>query len=145
MPPGRFTDYYWKLSAFLVGKGSILDKSHPDYRFPQDDNSVYYTRYLEGCLVLADGSKLRFEVVLGLGEKYNVVEKRYFYGYFDRHGARVFQYDNSPHHPELVSHPHHVHLGPKPNKGKDQAFELDIRRVDFVAVVSEVERLLQER
>ena len=106
---------------------------------------VHYTHYLEGCLVFAGGSKLRFQIVLGLDEKHNVVEKRYFYGYFDQQGMRIFQYDNSPHHPELTSHPQHVHWGPRPGEGKDDAFELDIPRVDFIAVVSRVEQLLQER
>lgn len=143
MPSGKFTDYYWTLRAFLAEKGTILDKAHPDYRFPEDDSPVYYTRYLEGCLVFVDGSRLRFEIALGLNEKHNVVEKRYFYGYYDQEGIRIFQYDNSPHHPELTSHPHHVHRGPRPREGKGRAFELDIPRVDFITVVSKVERFLQ--
>jgi hypothetical protein len=145
MPPRKFSDYYWKLNTFLVEQESILDKTHPDYRFPEDDELVYYTHYLEGCLVFVDGSKLRFEVALGLGETYNVVEKQYFYGYFDRHGIRCFQYDNSPHHPELTSYPHHVHRGPRPSEGKDKALALDIPRVDFITVVSKIGRLLQDR
>lgn len=91
-----------------------------------------------------DGSKLRFEIALDLDEGHNVVEKRYFYGYYDQRGTRIFQYDNSPHHPGLTSHPHHIHRGPSPREGKDRAFELDIPRVDFIPVVSKVEGLVQE-
>jgi hypothetical protein len=36
----------------------------------------------------------------------------YAYTYL-RHGQRVFRYDNAPHHPEIVTHPHHKHLGPE--------------------------------
>lgn len=25
----------------------------------------------------------------------------------------IFRYDNAPHHPEIVTHPHHKHIGPK--------------------------------
>jgi hypothetical protein len=141
--PGKFTDYYWRLSTFLAEKEVILDKAHPDHRFPEDDSLVYYTRYLEGCLVFVDGSRLRFEVALSLDEQYNVIERRYFYGYYDREGTRVLQYDNSAHHSDLASHPHHVHRGPVPAVGNDRAFELDIPRADFVAVFSKVEELVQ--
>ena len=29
-----------------------------------------------------------------------------------REGQCVFRYDNAPHHPEIVTHPHHKHFGP---------------------------------
>ncbi|MGH2523179.1 MAG: toxin-antitoxin system TumE family protein [Anaerolineales bacterium] len=30
-----------------------------------------------------------------------------------RGGNRVFRYDNAPHHPEILTFPHHKHLGPE--------------------------------
>ena len=39
------------------------------------------------------------------------VRVHYAYTYL-REGQRVFRYDNSPHHPEIVTHPHHKHIGP---------------------------------
>lgn len=80
---GRFRTYYWNLRQLLDEKESILDKEHQDYNFPEDDDTVYYARYLEGCLVFRDSSKLKFEFTLAFDETYTVVEKRYFYGYFD--------------------------------------------------------------
>ena len=109
---------------------------------PEDDNLVYYTHHLEGCLVFIDGSRLRFELALGFDEAYNVVEKRYFYGYFDSSEVRRFQYDNSPHHPHLSTFPHHLHKGPMPKKGKDAALDCDPAEVSFVAMVSKIEGLL---
>jgi len=38
------------------------------------------------------------------------VRIHYAYTYV-REGSRVFRYDNAPHHPEIVTHPHHKHLG----------------------------------
>jgi len=39
---------------------------------------------------------------------------RISYGYtYLRQGQRAFRYDNAPHHPEIVTHPHHKHLGPE--------------------------------
>ena len=40
------------------------------------------------------------------------VRVSYAYTYL-RQGQRVFRYDNAPHHPEIVTHPHHKHLGPE--------------------------------
>ncbi|TAH53387.1 MAG: hypothetical protein EYC68_03560 [Chloroflexota bacterium] len=39
------------------------------------------------------------------------VRVHYAYTYL-REGRRVFRYDNAPHHPEIVTHPHHKHIGP---------------------------------
>jgi len=38
------------------------------------------------------------------------VRVHYAYTYL-REGQRVFRYDNAPHHPEIVTHPHHKHVG----------------------------------
>jgi hypothetical protein len=38
------------------------------------------------------------------------VRVHYAYSYI-REGRRVFRYDNAPHHPEIVTHPHHKHTG----------------------------------
>lgn len=35
----------------------------------------------------------------------------YAYTYL-RQGERVFRYDNAPHHPEVITYPHHKHIGP---------------------------------
>ena len=139
---GRIRAYYWSLRVFLEEKAAILNPEHPDYRFPEDDDLVYYTHHLEGCLVFIDGSRLRFELTLGFDEAYNVVEKRYFYGYFDPSEVRRFQYDNSPHHPHLSTFPHHLHKGPVPRKGKDVALACDLAEVSFVAIVSKIEEVL---
>jgi len=34
----------------------------------------------------------------------------YAYTYL-REGRRVFRYDNAPHHPEIITFPHHKHIG----------------------------------
>jgi hypothetical protein len=65
---GRIRAYYWSLRTFLAEKATILNPEHPDYRFPEDDDLIYYTHHLEGCLVFIDGSRLHFELVLGFDE-----------------------------------------------------------------------------
>jgi hypothetical protein len=39
------------------------------------------------------------------------VRVHYAYTYM-REGQRAFRYDNAPHHPEIVTHPNHKHIGP---------------------------------
>jgi len=136
---GRFRDYYWRLRAFLAEKAAILDEAHEEHRFPEDDNGAYYLHYLEGCLVFVDGSRLVFELELALGAIYDVVERTYYYGYYDQARTRVLQYDNAPHHPHLTTHPHHIHKGARPVKGKDRAFDADLPEVNFITVVSKIE------
>lgn len=36
----------------------------------------------------------------------------YAYTYL-REGRRVFRYDNAPHHLEIITYPHHKHIGPQ--------------------------------
>ena len=38
------------------------------------------------------------------------IRLHYAYAYI-REDKRVFRYDNAPHHPEIVTHPHHKHIG----------------------------------
>ena len=35
----------------------------------------------------------------------------YAYTYIDHQGNLIFRYDNAPHHPEIITFPHHKHLG----------------------------------
>jgi hypothetical protein len=142
---GRFRDYYWRLQAFLAKIAAILDEAHEDYHFPEDDSSAYYLHHLEGCLVFVDGSRLVFDLELALGETYGVVERTYYYGYYDCQGTRIFQYDNAPHHPYLATHPHHIHKGARPTRGKDRAFDTDLPEVNMMAVVSKIESMYLSR
>jgi len=38
-----------------------------------------------------------------------------------RGGQRVFRYDNAPHHPEILTFPHHKHLGPEDTSAESSA------------------------
>ena len=61
------------------------------------------------------------------------VRINYSYTYLSK-GQVVFRYDNAPHHPEIITHPHHKHIGPKdrlapadqPNLGQILAEILDL-------------------
>lgn len=56
---------------------------------------------------------------------------------FMQNGKRVFRYDNAPHHPEIGTHPHHKHSGPRD--------ELSAAHEPTLShVLSEIEKLLPE-
>jgi hypothetical protein len=70
----------------------------------QGDSGLFRYR-----LDLQDGSLLeifeRFHVEAG-----NVTVTKYSYHWQSSDGALLKRWDNAPHHPEIATHPHHVHL-----------------------------------
>lgn len=63
---------------------------------------------VEGRLRFWDGSLLEFMEVL---QQHGAVvgKLEYVYHYQDSQNRLVFRYDNAPHHPEVVTFPHHKH------------------------------------
>ncbi len=133
MSDGKLRAYYWEIFTALAEITDLVDTDHPDCILPAEDE-VEYTGALNACLVFKDGSRL--VVQSWLDATAAVVENNYAYVYLDAQGNRIFQYDDAPHHPELLTHPHHVHKGRKPRKGRDKALSLDIPQVDFLTVLS---------
>lgn len=65
---------------------------------------------IEGRLRFHDGSLLDFdEVVLLRSEQ--IVKLRYAYHYQNEAGEVIFRYDNAPHYPNIITYPHHKHVG----------------------------------
>ena len=137
MPDGKLRAYYWEVFTALAEITDLLNTAHQDYSFPPEDE-VECIAALHATLVFKDGS--RMIVHSWLNATAEVREHDYAYVYLDARGNRVFQYDDAPHHPELLTHPHHVHKGRMPAKGPDRALPLDIPRVDFVTILGKVVR-----
>jgi len=142
MSDGKLRAYYWDVFTALAEAFDLLDPAHPGYSFPSEDE-VEYTAALHATLIFQDGSRLIVHSWLDAAAK--VREHDYAYVYLDAAGNRVFQYDDAPHHPELVTHPHHVHRGPKPAAGRDEALSLDIPGVDFTTILSKVREHLRNQ
>ena len=65
---------------------------------------------IEGRLRFHDGSMLDFdEVVLLRNEQ--IAKLRYAYHYQTESGEVIFRYDNAPHYPNIITYPHHKHVG----------------------------------
>lgn len=65
---------------------------------------------IEGRLRFHDGSLLDFDEVILLRNG-QIVKLRYAYHYQNESGEITFRYDNSPHHPNIITYPHHKHVG----------------------------------
>jgi len=110
MANGKLLDYYWRIKTFLAERDEYFTTTHSAYQFPEEE-VVVNRAVLEATLVFRDASQL--VVRTSFDYQSAVREYDYAYVYYDAHGKRIFQYDDSPHHPEITSHPHHLHRGVK--------------------------------
>lgn len=137
MPNAKLRYYYWRIYSYLTEHKHLLLEEHPDY-LPPDEDLMEHQERLGVRLVFVDGSCLI--AYAWLDTTAEVKEYNYVYVYLDPQGKRIFQYDDSPHHPGVPTHPHHLHKGERPLRGKDPAHELDIPQVDFMTVMDKIIR-----
>lgn len=112
-----------------------MDTKHSAFQF-LDEDIVLTRANLEATLILRDGSRLF--VRASLDDQAAVREYDYAYVYYDSNGNRIFQYDDSPHHPNIATYPHHLHRGIKPKRKKDRIRATDVPQVDFITIVEKV-------
>jgi hypothetical protein len=89
---------------------------------------------IEGRLKFHDGSLLDFDEVILLRHK-QLVKLRYAYHYQNEAGEVIFRYDNAPHHPNILTYPHHKHVG--------SAVE-PVQAPDLSEVLREIEQVIFE-
>ncbi|HUM72160.1 MAG TPA: DUF6516 family protein [Chloroflexota bacterium] len=87
---------------------------------------------IEGRLKFYDGSLLDFDEVI-LYRDGQLIKLRYAYHYQNKAGDVVFRYDNAPHYPNLITYPHHKHIGSVVEPAK---------MPDLSEVLREIEQLL---
>lgn len=98
-------DYFTAIERGLdqnvhIGEIEVLDCLASD-----DHNGLIRCR-----VVFWDGSHLDLYEAVSTELGYPV---RVHYAYtYVRDQQHMFRYDNAPHHPEIVTHPHHKHIGP---------------------------------
>ncbi|MBI4674275.1 MAG: hypothetical protein HY741_21745 [Chloroflexi bacterium] len=139
MANGKLREYYWHVMTFLAERSEYLDTEHFAFRFPDEDIAIN-RQVLEATLIMRDGSRLFARA--SLDDQAAVREYDYAYIYYDHHGNRIFQYDDAPHHPEIATHPHHLHRGVKSKQKRERVYPLDVPQVNFIVIVEKViERL----
>jgi hypothetical protein len=101
-------DYLTYVKALIVANPQVTDWKMLREE-AQDDLGLFRCR-----ITLRDGSLLelfeRFQVV---GEKLQITKYRFHWQ--DAAGRLVKRWDNAAHHPEISTHPHHVHDGNENN------------------------------
>lgn len=137
MANGKLRDYYWRIKTFIAEHPESFDSESSAFRFPEQDDLVNF-ELIDAVLVFRDGSKLYVRAALNY--ETIVREQDYAYVYYDAQGNRIFQYDDAPHHPEIATHPHHLHRSRKSKR--EQILPLDVLQVNFITIVEKaLERL----
>ena len=88
----------------IVGSSSIVLSSNIQKYFGPGEETVY----LKGRITIIDSSTLEIAIFVTESRGKLAVDK-YRLHYMNGAGQMLFRYDNAPHHPEIVSHPHHKH------------------------------------
>jgi len=99
-------DYFAAIERGLRQNAQISKIEEPLTCLASDD----YNGLIRCRIFFWDNSYLNLYEVVSTELGYPV-RVSYAYTYI-REGQRVFRYDNAPHHPEIVTHPHHKHIGP---------------------------------
>lgn len=136
MAADKFEAYYWDIYALIFESDDILLFGDPAFLL-SDADTANMTQAIYAVLPFRDHSRLYAEILLA--EDGEAIEERYAYIYYDAGGKRILQYDNRSHHPEIPTHPHHMHKGPIPASGeKDRAWPTDIEFVTFEIVLGRI-------
>jgi hypothetical protein len=103
----KIDDYFVSIERGLSQNPQISKIEEPITLLTSDD----YNGLIRCRVTFWDGSFLDIYEVISTELGYPV-RINYAYTYL-RNDQRVLRYDNAPHHPEIVTHPHHKHIGPK--------------------------------
>lgn len=138
MATGKLETYYWQVYALIFESGDMVKIDAPDF-FLSDADTAGIAQTIHAVLPFRDRSRLYAEILLA--DDGETIEERYAYIYYDADGQRILQYDNREHHPEIATHPHHLHKGPLPLVGeKDRAWATDIEFVCFENVLHQIRK-----
>jgi len=100
------TDYFTSIERSLEQNSSVVQVDEPLAYLTSDE----YNGLLRCRVHFWDDSYLDIYEVVSTELGYPV-RVSYAYTYL-REGQRIFRYDNAPHHPEIITFPHHKHIGP---------------------------------
>ena len=103
----RVEDYFSSLERSLRRNVKIGSPEHPITCLASDE----YNGLVRCRIFFWDGSYLDLYEVVNTEQGYPI-KVHYAYTYVND-GERVFRYDNAPHHPEILTYPHHKHIGPQ--------------------------------
>jgi len=91
-----------------IDSSSIVLSSNIEKYFGPGEETVY----LKGHLIIMDSSILEIALFAAESRETLLIDK-YRLHYMNSAGQMLFRYDNSSHHPEIDSYPHHKHTPDK--------------------------------
>ena len=94
---------YFELARHVISECGIVTSHSISF-----DARTPYLGYIKGQILFTDGSELHFREYVDV--RTIDMKEDYSYHYQDGAGQMVFRYDNTPHHPNIKTHPHHKHL-----------------------------------
>jgi len=130
-----FVNYYWQLYDIVAQHQDII----ANFNQIEDHLDVIFFERIRWDIEFIDSSKLVVRIEMEISE-YKVLEKEYYYGYYDRNGNRLFSYDNAPHHEWISTAPHHMHR--EQITDVDRAYPTDIRPVTLANVLAKIRNIL---
>ncbi len=99
----RLERYFGRIQDVLYARGGIEVELLTVHEIVPDQEIV-----IHGRLRFWDHSLLEFVEHL-VERQLMAVKTNYVYHYQAADNQLIFRYDNTPHHPEISSHPHHKH------------------------------------
>ena len=95
------------------------------------------TVYLKGHVTIIDSSILEI-ALFAIESGGTLFLDKYRLHYMNSAGQMLFRYDNSPHHPEIDSHPHHKHTPDKISPSSIPSFKDILNEISAIIVGTQV-------
>ena len=99
--PGSIDDYFRNLLD-VIAACTVVRTSELNF-----DKRSSMVGFVKGAVFFTDESTLHIRELIDVRK--TSVRVMYVYHYQDKMGELIFRYDNTPHHAELASFPHHKH------------------------------------
>ena len=121
-------DYFSEIQN-LLRRSAFIENVDVEYEVKSKTVGI-----IHGTVGMIDGSTLQFlELVNIKGDE--ITRPKYRFHFMDSADEMVFRYDNAPHHPEVVTYPHHKHI--RGEEKPKQSEEIGLRDV-----LSEIEEMI---
>ena len=96
-------DYFSEIQS-LIRSSIFVENVDVEYEVKSRGIGIVH-----GILGMIDGSTLQFMELVNI-KRDKVIHLKYRFHLMNVNDEMVFRYDNSPHHPEIATYPHHKHV-----------------------------------
>lgn len=96
-------DYFSEIQS-LIRSSIFVENADVEYEVKSRSIGIVH-----GILGMIDGSTLQFMELVNI-KRDKMIRLKYRFHLMTVNDEMVFRYDNSPHHPEISTYPHHKHV-----------------------------------